>query len=69
MTAEEMLRDGLLGIEEARRFSGLGRTALYQAMARGALVYTKVGARRLIPRRCLVEYLARGLTQQQDGRG
>lgn len=61
MSADEVLRDGSFGIEEARKFSGLGRTALYEAMCRGELPYVKAGARRLIPRRALIEWLARGL--------
>jgi excisionase family DNA binding protein len=62
MSRDELLEDGALGIEEARKFSGLGRTVLYDLMGEGRLSYTKVGARRLIPRRALVQVLAEGLT-------
>jgi excisionase family DNA binding protein len=62
MTAEEMLKDGSLGVEQARAFSGLGRSALYELMGQGRLPYVKCGARRLIPRRALVQVLAEGLS-------
>jgi excisionase family DNA binding protein len=65
-SATEMLAEGALGMEEARRFSGMGRTFLYAAMDRGDLPYTKVGRRRLIPRRALIAFLARNLTARDD---
>ena len=60
------MADGAVGIEEARRFSGLGRTVLYQLMTQGRLPFVKVGARRLIPRRALVALLSECLTGE-DG--
>jgi excisionase family DNA binding protein len=57
-----MVADGMLGIEDAVQFADLGRTFLYAAMDRGDLAYVKCGRRRLIPKRALVEYLARGFT-------
>jgi hypothetical protein len=59
MNTEELLRDGAFGIGQAMQFSGLGRSLIYGLMARGDLAYTKVGARRLIPRRALVALLSR----------
>ena len=47
-----------LRVTEAVKFSGLGRTALYEAMGKQALPFFKVGAARLIPRLALVRYLA-----------
>lgn len=54
----ELLSDGSLRVPAAIRFSGLGRSALYEAMAKGTLPFFKVGAARLIPRLALIEYLA-----------
>jgi excisionase family DNA binding protein len=54
----ELFGDGALGVAEAARFSGIGRTTLYELMSAGKLAYTKVGSRRLIPRRGLVALLA-----------
>jgi excisionase family DNA binding protein len=62
MVGTDLMTDGSFGVEEAQSFSGLGRTFLYELMTRGELPYTKVGARRLIPKRALVELLAKGLT-------
>lgn len=64
--ATEILAEGTFGIEEAQRFSGMGRTFLYGAMDRGDLVYTKAGRRRLIPKRALIALLARNLTVGDD---
>ena len=58
-TKDDHYADGSVTVAEAARFTGLGRTTLYALMAAGELPYTKVGARRLIGRRALVEMLAR----------
>jgi excisionase family DNA binding protein len=55
---EQLLTDGALRVAEAVKFSGLGRTALYEAMENNDLPYFKVGAARLIPRLALIQYLA-----------
>jgi excisionase family DNA binding protein len=39
----------LLSIAEAAELAGVGRTALYQAMARGDVRSVRIGRRRLIP--------------------
>jgi excisionase family DNA binding protein len=57
----EVLSDGCVGIHEAVRFSGLSRSTLYAAMDIGELAFVKIGRRRLLPRRALVEWLAFGL--------
>lgn len=44
-------------IDEAVKASGLGRTFLYERMASGELKSIKVGARRLILREDLLEFL------------
>ena len=58
---EEALADGCLSVSEGVEFSGLSRATLYAEMDRGALVFVKVGRRRLIPKRSLVRFLAEGL--------
>lgn len=65
-SASEMLAEGTLGLEEAQRFSGMGRTFLYTAMDRGDLPYTKAGRRRLIPKTALIAFLARNLIVRDD---
>lgn len=57
----DLLADGAMPVDEAERFSGVKRSFLYDRMAKGELAYVKAGARRLIPRRALVDLLARGL--------
>jgi excisionase family DNA binding protein len=57
----EMLADGAMPVDEAERFAGVKRSFLYERMSNGELPFTKCGARRLIPKKALVEMLARGL--------
>ncbi|MDI6871234.1 MAG: helix-turn-helix domain-containing protein [Bacillota bacterium] len=61
MKREELVGDGLLGVEEAADFLGVRRSLLYVLMGRRELPWTKIGRRRLIPRRALVELAAREL--------
>lgn len=56
----EVFNDGAVTVTEAVRFSGIGRTHLYDLMTSGRLPYARVGARRLIARRGLIELLAAG---------
>jgi excisionase family DNA binding protein len=51
--------DGNLSIQEATEFSRLSRAELYRLMTAGELTFLKHGKRRLIPRRSLVELLAK----------
>lgn len=60
-TPESLVADGAVTVRQAAAFTGLGKTALYDAMDAGRLAYLKVGKRRLIPRRALVKWLAAGL--------
>lgn len=57
----DLLADGAISVPDACEFAGLSRTELYRQMDRGTLPYTKIGRRRLIPRRALVAMLAPGL--------
>ena len=54
----ELVRDGLMTVREAVAFLRLGRSTLYGLMERGDLPYASIGARRLIPRRALVDLAA-----------
>ena len=53
-----LLEDGALRIADAVAWSGIGRSRLYAAMARGDLPFVQHGSRRLIPKRGLRDYLA-----------
>lgn len=56
---DDVLSEGAMQVDEAVRWSGLGRTVLYAAMAAGHVPYIKHGKRRLIPKAGLRAYLAR----------
>jgi excisionase family DNA binding protein len=58
---ENLVGDGLLRVPEARKFLGISNTLLYELMSTGKLPYIKVGTRRLIPKKALVEFAAAGL--------
>lgn len=51
-------REGL-SISEACAMSGIGRTKLYEAITTGALIARKFGARRIILREDLRQFLAK----------
>ncbi|MCH8084134.1 MAG: helix-turn-helix domain-containing protein [Myxococcales bacterium] len=59
------MADGTLPINAACKFSGLSRSRLYELIAERELSTVKVGRRTLIPKRSLVELLARGLQEPQ----
>jgi excisionase family DNA binding protein len=65
--ADELLAEGALEVPEASIFSGLTRTNLYEHMQRGELPFVKIGKRRLIPKRALVELLKKGLVMAGAG--
>jgi excisionase family DNA binding protein len=56
-----LVEDGLLTVREAQDFTRLSRSDLYARMERGELAYVKIGRRRLVPRRALIELAQRGL--------
>ena len=49
MRPPSLTSHGAVTVGEATRFSGIGRSSLYELMTAGELPFTKVGARRLIP--------------------
>lgn len=54
-------------VEEAAALTKLGRTTLYREIAAGRLEAIKVGARTLIPRQALEDYIEHLRTPRQDG--
>ena len=54
----DAVEDGCMSIREACTFTGLSRSHLYDSMDHGRLRFVKMGRRRLIPRRALVQWLA-----------
>jgi excisionase family DNA binding protein len=63
----ELVKDGLRTIPEAQEYTRLSRAAIYALMDRGELAYTRIGKRRLIPLRALVELAQRGLVVPTAG--
>lgn len=53
---------GAMTIKDAEEFSGLKRTTLYALMGAGSLVFSKVGARRLISRASIESLLEAGVS-------
>lgn len=64
----ELLEDGCFTIEEAVRFSGLGRSFLYEQMKAGRLPFVKISSSRRIPRRALQRFLAEHLVAGRQAR-
>jgi len=58
---EDLVTDGLLTIDQAETFTGLGRTKLYKLMSSGELASVKIGVCRRIPRKALVALAARSV--------
>lgn len=54
----------LLGVEEAARQLGLGRSKVYELLLRRELTSLRVGRRRLVPRHSLDEFIARRLAEE-----
>ena len=61
-----MVEDGLLTVAEAEQITGLKKSKLYLLMASGQLPYCKIGSARRIPRRALLELMARNLVIRND---
>ncbi len=57
---DDVFADGCISVPEAAEFTGMSRSDLYDRMGRGELIYSKVGRRRLVPRRALVNLLRGG---------
>lgn len=57
----ELLADGVFSVVDAAAFMGITRSEVYAMLDRGELASTKLGRRRLIPKRAAVAALARQL--------
>lgn len=69
MSAEEdRVSDGVVALRtpELKPY-GLSRSAAYELIKAGAIDVVKLGGRRFIPRKALVERLARGLVPATAG--
>ena len=66
--AEDLVKDGLVTVDEARQFTKLGRTRLYELMSSGELPFVKIGVSRRIPRRALVALAVTHLVLSRDGK-
>lgn len=64
-----LVADGLVTVQDAAYFLGLGRTSIYALMEKGCLPYLKTGRARRIPKRALVEFAARNLRGGWVGKG
>ncbi len=62
----ELAADGFLTVHEAEVFSGLRKSKLYALMASGELPFARIGAARRIPRRALVEFLAKSIVMRDE---
>jgi excisionase family DNA binding protein len=67
MTTTDKLAKLAYSTEEACEALSIGRTVLFDLMARGDIVSVKVGRRRLIPVASLTAYLDRLVAQQTRG--
>lgn len=56
--ASRIVEDGLMSVRDAAHFVAISRSELYLIMERGELKYVKIGRRRLIPRRSLIDFAA-----------
>jgi excisionase family DNA binding protein len=64
-----LVADGLVTVQDAAYFLGLGRTSVYSLMDAGHLSYIKLGRARRIPRRALLEFAAKNLKGGWVGKG
>ncbi|MBA4192825.1 MAG: hypothetical protein C0467_33090 [Planctomycetaceae bacterium] len=55
----EIWAEGAIRVVEAVAFSGLSRSELYELMTSGKLPWSKPARHRLVPRRWLVQWLAK----------
>jgi hypothetical protein len=62
-SAEAVCRDGAMSLKSAARFCGLGLGAFRRFVASGEIVTLRVGGRRVVPRRALINFLAKKLME------
>lgn len=66
-TVEELVADGLCTVNEAVQFWGVKKSLVYAMMERGDIPYVRIGRRRLIPRRFLMQFAAENLVVRKAG--
>ncbi len=57
----KLVSGGLVNVREAEKIAGVKKSKLYQLMEKGEIPYCKIGAARRIPKKALIEFLARNL--------
>ncbi len=64
----DIVCDGLMSIPEAAEFLRVSRSAIYSAMDRGDLAYTRLPGQRSrrIPKRSVIAFAAAGLTAVEN---
>ena len=60
-SAERLVSDGCLTVDQSMKFTGLCRSKLYEHLQQGRIPVVKVGRRTLIPKRALIRFLAEHL--------
>jgi excisionase family DNA binding protein len=65
--AEILVSDGLCTVKDATKFWGIKKTLVYSLMERGDVPYVRIGRRRLIPKKVLVNYAAKNLIVRKEG--
>jgi excisionase family DNA binding protein len=65
MTNEELVREGLVRIDEAMEFLSVSRASLYRLIDEGSLPTVKLACSRRIPRRALIDFAATHVVEMQ----
>lgn len=68
LSQEELVSDGLCTVKEAVEFWGVKKSLVYSLMERGEIPYVRIGRRRLIPRRFLIQFAAENLVARNTER-
>jgi excisionase family DNA binding protein len=63
---QNLVADGLVSVRQAAEFLGVSVSLLYGMMARGELVFVKIGRCRRIPKRALIELASRSIVARQN---
>lgn len=63
-TNQDLVADGLLTVREACDFLKVSQSELYRLMERGEIQFCRLGSKRRIPKKALVDFAAAGLVKQ-----
>lgn len=66
LPASSIFEDGAIGPRDAARLYGGSESLYRKAMDDGRLPYTRIGMKRLIPKRALLDFFERHLVQARD---